>query len=280
MGLSTFELIKEVGKMENCDVFVRAGYPPAELSGDFTLPLSCYEIGDGDMLMVEEIPVRVEPPAKASKPKETTTNTAPKTGPRMIRRIIAADNSCLFNSITYALENRDRTRASELRALVAALLLSDAEKYRAFLTDKTLEEYCQWIQRDSSWGGDIELTALSEYYGVEMVAIDVITASPSFFGGGERRIYLLYDGIHYDILARNVSEEADERTDETVFSPTDKKALDEAIELAKDLKAKRQYTDVSKFSIQCMVCGSCFVGEAQAVEHGKATGHMNFTEVK
>ena len=33
----------------------------------------------------------------------------------MIRRIVPADNSCLFNSIAYVLENRSKTKAEQLR---------------------------------------------------------------------------------------------------------------------------------------------------------------------
>ena len=47
----------------------------------------------------------------------------------MIRRIIPADNSCLFNSIAYCLENKSKGLAFKLRKITADFVAKDKIKY-------------------------------------------------------------------------------------------------------------------------------------------------------
>lgn len=63
------------------------------------------------------------------------------------------------------------------------------------------------------------------------------------------RIFLLYDGIHYDILCRNISEDMPDEYDSCVFEKSDMFAYEGCLVLAKQLKQKMQFTDVSTFSL-------------------------------
>lgn len=68
---------------------------------------------------------------------------------------------------------------------------------------KPNEEYCEWILKPDSWGGAIELAVLSNYYGIEMAVVDTLNAIINRFGEDQRyahRVFLLFDGIHYDPL--------------------------------------------------------------------------------
>ena len=40
----------------------------------------------------------------------------------------------------------------------------------------------------------------------------------------------------------------------------------------------RQFTDTANFTLRCGVCQLGIVGEKEAVEHAKATGHQRFSE--
>jgi ubiquitin thioesterase OTU1 len=40
----------------------------------------------------------------------------------------------------------------------------------------------------------------------------------------------------------------------------------------------RQFTDTANFSLRCLVCQQGLVGEKEALEHAKSTGHQNFGE--
>merc|ERR1711861_121631 len=97
----------------------------------------------------------------SSKPQRPTSNsdldfTAKKFS-------VPADNTCAFYSIYFLLNNGnlDKSRASEYRRLVANKVLSNNTGLENFLGELTLgkpvDEYCAWIQSDSSWGGAIEL---------------------------------------------------------------------------------------------------------------------------
>ncbi|CAA6671938.1 unnamed protein product [Spirodela intermedia] len=204
----------------------------------------------------------------------------------VVRRVIPSDNSCLFNAVGYVMEH-NRHKASELRQVIAAAVASDSEKYNEAFLGKPNGEYCEWILDSDKWGGAIELSILSEYYGREIAAYDIQTTRCDIYGQDmkhKERAMLIYDGIHYDALAFSPSDGAPEEFDQTIFpilsdrtiGPVERLALD----LVKDSNRRRSYTDTSSFTLRCGVCQIGVVGQKEAVEHAQATGHMNFQEYK
>ena len=91
---------------------------------------------------------------------------------------------------------------------------------------------------------------------------------------------MIYNGIHYDPMAMSVSEEAPESQDTTILSPEDDVPLESGRNFCKEMHDKHQFTDTSKFSIRCMVCGKGLEGEKGAVKHAQETKppHTNFCE--
>ncbi len=67
--------------------------------------------------------------------------------------------------------------------------------------------------------------------------------------------------------------------DITIFNEEDQTALLGAVALATKLKKKREFTDLSNFSIRCGECYEAFKGQNDALEHAKLTGHTNFQEI-
>lgn len=64
-------------------------------------------------------------------------------------------------------------------------------------------EYCEWIRKPASWGGAIEVSILTNYYGIEIDVVDITNALINRFGEDKEygmRVFLLFDGIHYDPL--------------------------------------------------------------------------------
>merc|ERR1712107_229790 len=99
--------------------------------------------------------------------------------------------------------------------------------------------------------------------------------------GFNQCVHLVYDGLHYDALALSMLEDAppeSEDFDITVFHPEDKYMEDQAKAVVAKLKEAKQFTDTSKFSLRCLVCQKGLVGEADAIQHAKETGHQNFAE--
>jgi hypothetical protein len=54
--------------------------------------------------------------------------------------------------------------------------------------------------------------------------------------GYSRRIFVLYDGVHYDALARAESSEAPEERDVTQFTTDDTPAREQAVGVAEELR--------------------------------------------
>lgn len=219
-------------------------------------------------------------PQNHLKNNQTSVSTAdsPST---VFRRIIASDNSCLFNAVGYAMR-RSRTLAPELRRIIADCVQRDPETYNEAFLGKPNEEYSRWIMKSTSWGGAIELYILAKSYEIQICAVSIQTVRCDIFGEDAEypnRIYVIYDGIHYDVLVQNSSENAPESTDITIFAASDELVMQQALSFASELKRKRDFVDLSGFSLMCGVCNQGFTGQSQAVEHCQKTGHMNFQEV-
>ena len=88
---------------------------------------------------------------------------------------------------------------------------------------------------------------------------------------------MIYDGIHYDPLIMEPLEPS--QSIQTVLLTSDAAVLGQAMEIASEAKASRQYTDVANFSIRCLVCQTLLSGQTETQTHAKATGHINFGEV-
>ncbi|GAA0150565.1 cysteine protease [Lithospermum erythrorhizon] len=204
----------------------------------------------------------------------------------IVRRVIPSDNSCLFNAVGYVMEH-DRSKAPELREVIAATVVSDPEKYSEAILGKANEEYCAWILNPEKWGGAIELSILADYYGREIAAYDIQTTRCDVYGQGNsysERAMLIYNGLHYDALAMSPSEGAPEEFDQTIFPVQSDRTIGPvealALNLAKDEQRKRSFTDTGSFTLRCGTCQIGVVGQKEAVEHAQATGHVNFEEYK
>jgi len=201
----------------------------------------------------------------------------------VVRRVIDADNECLFNAVGYCLEGRSRKKGSMLRKIISDTVKNDTETYsEAFLGQSNIE-YSKWIFLKDSWGGAIELSILSNYYVTEIATFDIQTENMYVYGetkNYKQRIFLLYDGIHYDCLCLTPIEGAPEEIDITIFSVNDQNIVNQAKQLTKKLRADKQFTDLEKFTLRCLVCYKGIQGEKEAQKHAKDTNHTNFAEYK
>lgn len=197
--------------------------------------------------------------------------------PRVERHVVPADNNCLFTSMGYLLDNQ-MDRAGYYRSAVAAAIRADPATFNAAVLGRTPAAYEEYIKNPQIWGGGIELSVLSNRFACEIIAVEIRNAQPVCFGEGRgytKRAYLLYDGLHYDPVHRR-----DARTGAItrIFDPKDKAAYEGVVGLARELQSAKAFTDLHNFKLQCGVCYAGLTGEAQAVEHAKATGHTNFQE--
>ncbi|XP_077337325.1 ubiquitin thioesterase OTU1 [Lithobates pipiens] len=272
------ELITGVSGISGPTQRVMVGYPPASLDlSDADAPLRELPIKSGDTLVVEEDKSR-----NATVVKQYVNDQTLPRAPAFVRRVVPADNSCLFTSVYYVVEGGvyDPACAPDMRSLIAEIVASDPTSYSEAVLGKSNEEYCLWIRRDDTWGGAIEVSILSKFYQCEICVVDTQTVRIDRFGedaGYTRRVFLIYDGIHYDPLQRQFPDPS--MPPMTIFSTTDDGALVQALELADEARKKRKFTDVNRFALRCMVCQKGLTGQSAARDHAKETGHTNFGEV-
>lgn len=274
-------------------VQVLTGFPPKifDLSGGTKL-LSEAGIHSGDTLILEEKAVDINSPSSVSTTKNSTTIsedarrhvTENQLGCPgiLMKRVVPADNSCLFTSMNFVLNGKvddSGNVAPLMRQMIAETISKDPESFSEAILGKPNVEYCKWILDDKSWGGAIELAVLSNYYGIEIGVVDTINAIINRFGEDQKyahRVLLLFDGIHYDPLYLESLEGGDIQT---IFPVDDDRILRDAEQLAQEAKSSRQFTDVNKFTLKCMVCNILISGQVQAQQHAQSTGHASFGEI-
>lgn len=215
-----------------------------------------------------------EPPEVAS----------PEHAGTVVLRIMPDDNSCLFRAVGAAVMGGMDTM-TELRSIVAQTIQAQPDVYSDAVLDKKADDYCRWIQSEDAWGGAIELNILSKQFGVEICSIDVQTLRVDHFNEGQAtRCFVVYSGIHYDMIALSPSDPpfnhayAPPDFDTRVFDAADPVIMEKALELCRTLQQRHYFTNTATFKIRCNTCGGQFVGEKGATEHASKTGHYDFGE--
>lgn len=166
-----------------------------------------------------------------------------------------------------------------MRKIIAEQVESEKDTYTEAFLGKPNAEYVQWIQHPDAWGGAIEVSILSKFYGIEIAVVDVGNAIINRFGEDKcygTRIFLLFNGIHYDPL---YMESFQGKPPRTIFPVEEEEVFRQAEQLAVEAKAARQFTSLSKFTIKCTLCHSVFTGQTEARDHAKETGHTQFDEI-
>ncbi|CAG9838482.1 unnamed protein product [Diabrotica balteata] len=264
---------------------VLSGFPPKilDLNQD-NEAIGSKGISSGDTLILEEkaVPIVEETQDQDVAMSENDAEIPFHTPDILLKHVVPSDNSCLFTSFQFVLNgkiDKSGTVNPYLRKLVAESIQNDKDNYNEAVLGKPVEAYCAWIQDEKSWGGAIELSILANHYGIEIAVIDTINAIINKFGEDRQyplRVFLLFDGIHYDPI---FLEPLDGGKIQTIFMTDDDRLLKQAEELAREAKSSRQFTDVNKFTLKCMICNIMLTGQVAAQQHAQSTGHANFGEV-
>mmetsp|Transcript_12582 Transcript_12582/g.12210 ORF Transcript_12582/g.12210 Transcript_12582/m.12210 type:complete len:338 (+) Transcript_12582:92-1105(+) len=203
---------------------------------------------------------------------------------RITRYVIDADNSCMFNALGYLIKKDKNKTGSLYREIIADKIKSD-DIYSADILGQPVEDYAKWILNPDKWGGEIEMSILAKHLHIEIAAIDVETGHLYIYGEGMKfnsRVYLLYDGIHYDaIVSSKISEDNqhDDKDDITIFFSSDTLVWKQVELLASELRKKKQFVNMAGCDLQCLICLKGLQGQKGAQEHAKITGHQNFGQI-
>jgi ubiquitin thioesterase OTU1 len=113
--------------------------------------------------------------------------------------------------------------------------------------------------------------------------------------GYSERLYLLYDGIHYDALTQCAGEQhwsssvvGNELTVLAKRFPTaahssSAEAIvieDKVKAFARACQAAGKFTSMGTCSLQCLVCYAPLEGQTAARQHATETGHQNFGQLE
>lgn len=263
-------IVKKKGKLSTCagDRLRAAGFD------DETIELAL-DIAPDDFDLAQEICNNM----KSTNGVGSTTQQS-NDCKNIMRRVIDANNSCLFNAIGYLLDYAIDTSES-YRSICASIVMSDSTTYSEEILGKSPSDYAYWISDTEKWGGEIEMNILANYFSIEIAAVDVQTGLVYKYGTGNvKRIFLLYDGIHYDALVKSSSEGPPPMADDIrIFDSADESIVDDARALAAELRGKKKFVDLGGCDIRCLVCQIGLCGQMAAVDHAKSTGHQNFGQI-
>jgi len=88
-------------------------------------------------------------------------------------------------------------------------MMSNPDKYNREELGKDPQAYIEWLTSGShAWGGIPELKALGDLYGVEMGVVVIQDMEVLMFGhnmGLQERVYVLFDGTHYNLIVHKRS---------------------------------------------------------------------------
>lgn len=199
-------------------------------------------------------------------------------------REIDSDNSCLFNSIGYLVdrENFNHKTSKKLRKIVSDTIKSNKEKYCDAFLNNSNEKYAKKILEPDVWGGAIEAQILAEHFKVEIVSFNVIDKTTIVYGEGQdynSRIYIAYNGAHYNALVMIVDYECYPELDACKFLPEDEVTMTKFQKLVQDLH--QSYKEIMKIRKQqnvyaCQTCFNLFKGKDKAQGHSDMFGHTDF----
>jgi ubiquitin thioesterase OTU1 len=215
--------------------------------------------------------------------------TSEQAKPSLQRFKVPSDNSCLFHSISFLMNEGkfDRSNASQLRAKAAEIIKSNTITFSDAVLGVPQREYIEKLLNSMSWGGGIELAAFAIHFGVQFHVVDVVSCHINSFGEkGTKKAYLIFDGSHYDPLGfshhygevesfQTILKPGEVRT----FWPVDDSAIaKEVVSLAKLFQSAGQYTSRAMSDFVCQICKGIFHGEAGVNEHAMKTGHNDFAQ--
>ncbi|GAA6061841.1 hypothetical protein JCM10212_000758 [Sporobolomyces blumeae] len=241
-----------------------------------------------DRTRESETESRARPTAGVATTPSSTPESVEVDGGYLVLRVVPDDNSCLFTACSLVLNPSAPPNPSSLRRVVADTIRSNPSDYSEAILGRDPLEYIETILSPSSWGGAIELAILSKHHETELWSVDVQTGRIDKFGEGagfDQVGIVVYSGIHYDALSFSFAPPSRSRFppdlsfDTTIFPlPLNPDLVSATQRLVDSLRSKHAFTDTANFTLKCQVCSEAIVGEKEARDHARATGHTAFGE--
>ncbi|KAI0551902.1 hypothetical protein F4679DRAFT_112488 [Xylaria curta] len=216
----------------------------------------------------------------------------PESRTDLVLRVMPDDGDCMFTAVGGALGGLVAIGASSgtqqwtpaaLRRIVVDAIRREPVRFDANFLGAKPDRYCDRLL-SGMWGGGIELSIMSEIFGIEICSVDVQTGKAYHFGEGqdyEEFCVVIYSGVHYD----RVAEATEGATGMVEFDVTrwntvgNEHILRRTQDICKILRDRHYYTSVSDFVVRCNQCGDILQGEKAVTQHARLTGHTGVTEI-
>lgn len=287
-------LINDHSDSENTSqISVKFGFPPRELpiSDNELSKISDLGIRNGEVLIINYPTVETGETGSPLVEKRQFNNpdnvpyVETETGYLLVHKV-PDDNSCLFHSIIYSANLSEFMNVHDLRSIVSNTIKENRDQiYNEAILGKSIEEYCEWILNPQAWGGEIEITILSQFLNLEIITIDIESKHDYKFNESlDSFILLAYSGIHYDSIIYQPDQDlTNDKTKVGKFWKTQLLSFETKENypnLINTMNIMGYYTNTSNFKLRCGECFKLLVGEKDASEHATETGHYKFGEYK
>ena len=191
------------------------------------------------------------------------------------RQRVPNDGNCLYYAIDLVHSGEVLPDASpRLRQLAAAAIASAPASYTEEVLGAAPEAYTAALLKDTTYGGELELTILSAQLRLGLCVVDLTPRPPHpaslrvYSSEAPRRAFLLYTGTHYDALRRggvHVLEGSPEALEAHGAA---------ALALGERLRAAGEGAPKAVKLVRCCGCQavmdeSLFGAHAAQVEHGE-----------
>jgi ubiquitin thioesterase OTU1 len=175
------------------DISIKMGFPPKTIEGNSEDNKNMKElsISNNEQLRLEIKNTSFSSQSMSQSQTSTQINNQPNDTSKLEpidfskysiqRKIIPADNSCLFNSINYAI-NQNLNEPQLMRELIATEILSNPDIYNSAILEKDPDQYSDWIMRNDTWGGGIELSVLTKLLNIKLAVSDIKNCTIQYFG--------------------------------------------------------------------------------------------------
>ncbi|CAF1935513.1 unnamed protein product [Rotaria magnacalcarata] len=155
-----------------------------------------------------------------------------KTKQKIVQIPVPTDGHCLFSSLCTVLSSMGKVTVEDLRRQAADSHRKSKTINRIGLfyeSNKNFEEYCCDIENTDTWGGELEINAIAELYGILICVVDVnsekscinVTKFPSNGASFEKCCYIILNRCHYQPLCLCVGDNSNYEA--AIFSSNDRK---------------------------------------------------------
>ena len=168
-------LLAEKLATDSSGINMKCGFPPKVIpTSDDDKPLASF-LKSGDTIVVEQqSSVATNSKSQSNGAMHVNGNTPSNVqnggSNKMVRKVIAADNSCLFNSFSFCYSHGAELlfSPSDLRELIAVAVQQNVLKYPPEVLGSSVEDYQKFIRNSESWGGGIEASILADHFELEV----------------------------------------------------------------------------------------------------------------